>query len=73
MTVFNTSWHVLSVFPLHGWGRWFESNRAYQTKFALLGGLEEVIREGNLFFVVLNFMQNVHKISGSFTRGNVNV
>ncbi|MEG0120893.1 MAG: hypothetical protein RR748_22645, partial [Pseudomonas sp.] len=46
-------------------------NRAYQTKSALLGGLEGLTERWALF-CAFDFLQNVHKISGSFTLGNVN-
>ncbi|MEG3035612.1 MAG: hypothetical protein RR877_09035, partial [Aurantimicrobium sp.] len=42
-----------------------------QTKSALLGGLEGLTERWALF-CCLGFLQNVHKISGSFTLGNVN-
>ncbi len=39
-----------SRFTMLWWGRWFESNRAYQ-KTALLGDLEEPTERSALFYV----------------------
>ncbi|WP_218190024.1 hypothetical protein, partial [Pseudomonas sp. NFACC52] len=55
-------------------GRWFESNRAYQTKSALLGGLEGLTERWALFCWCLEKLwKNDHRYQPFDHNGSIKV